>query len=102
MRGKSLPAPRRLTAVKARSLLEGLVAVDIGVAPDVAAKLALLEALAASGCSKSELASRLGKDEKEVRRMLDPMHATKLPTLAAALTALGRRLVIGVEDAEAA
>ena len=31
--------------------------------------------------------------------MLDPMQATKLATLEAALRSLGRRLVIGVEAA---
>ena len=75
----------------------------ISVAPDVAAKLAVLAAFAASGMTKRALARRLGKDEKEVRRILDPMHRTKLAALSAALEALGRRLVVGVEElAEAA
>jgi antitoxin HicB len=91
-RGKPLPKPR----AKGRSLVE------ISVAPDVAAKLAVLEAFAAAGISKSELARRIGKDEKEVRRILDPKHPTKLPTLTAALRALGKRLVVGVMEAEAA
>lgn len=67
-------------------------------APDVAAKLAVLEAFAASGLTRTALARQLGVNEKEVRRILDPMHATKLPTLVRALAALGRRLVVGVED----
>ena len=46
-----------------------------------------------------ELAKRLGKDAKEIRRILDPDHATKIPALVAALAALGRRLVVGVEAA---
>jgi len=91
-RGTPLPKPR------ARS--RGLV--EVAVAPDVAAKLAVLESFAAAGISKSELARRLGKDEKEVRRILDPKHATKLPALTAALRALGKRLVVGVMEAEAA
>jgi antitoxin HicB len=65
-------------------------------------KLAVLEAFGAAGISKSELARRLGKDEKEVRRMLDPRHPTKLPALTAVLRALGKRLVVGVVEAEAA
>lgn len=76
--------------------------VPVAVAPDVAAKLAVLESFAAAGISKSELARRIGKDEKEVRRILDPKHATKLPALTAALRALGKRLVVGVMEAEAA
>jgi antitoxin HicB len=53
-------------------------------------------ALAAAGISKSELAQRVGKDEKETRRILDPRHPTKLPALTASLRALGKRLVVGV------
>jgi len=48
------------------------------------------------------VARRIGKDEKEVRRILDPTHPTKLPALTAALRALGKRLVVGVTEAEAA
>src|ERR1700733_5164890 len=91
-RSKSLPKPR----ARGRGLIE------IAVAPDVAAKLAVLESFTAAGISKSELARRLGKDEKEVRRILDPKHPTKLPALTAALRALGKRLVVGVMEAEAA
>jgi antitoxin HicB len=91
-RGKPLPRPR----AKGRNL------VAISVAPDVAAKLAVLESFAAAGISKSELARRIGKDEKEVRRILDPKHPTKLPALTAVLRALGKRLVVGLTEAEAA
>jgi antitoxin HicB len=91
-RGKPLPKAR----ARSRSLVE------IAVAPDVAAKLAVLESFAAAGITKSELARRIGKDEKEVRRILDPKHPTKLPALTAALRALGKRLVVGVMEAEAA
>jgi antitoxin HicB len=92
VRRKALPKPR----AKGRNL------VNIAVAPDVAAKLAVLESFAAAGISKSELARRISKDEKEVRRILDPKHPTKLPALTSALRALGKRLVVGVEEAEAA
>lgn len=91
-RGEPLPRPR----AKGRGL------VDIAVAPDAAAKLAVLESFAAAGITKSELARRIGKDEKEVRRILDPKHPTKLPALTEALRALGKRLVVGVMEAEAA
>ncbi|MGE0061669.1 MAG: type II toxin-antitoxin system HicB family antitoxin [Xanthobacteraceae bacterium] len=91
---------RGLPLPKSRSRGRSLVA--IAVAPEVAAKLAVLEAFIAAGLSKSELARRLGKDEKEVRRILDPKHPTKLPALTAALRALGKRLVVGVMEAEAA
>jgi antitoxin HicB len=86
---------RRLPKAKAKD--RGLV--PVAVAPDVAAKLAVLEAFTEAGISKADLARRLGKDEKEVRRMLDPRHPTKLPALTEALRVLGKRLVVAVEKA---
>jgi antitoxin HicB len=68
----------------------------ISVPADIAAKLAVLEAFNSSGCSKSDLARRLGKNEREIRRILDPMHATKLSTLVEVLSLLGKRMVISV------
>ncbi len=88
---------RGLPLPKARA--SGKRLASVAVAPDVAAKLAVLESFVAAGISKSELARRIGKDEKEVRRILDPKHATKLPALTAALRALGKRLVVGVMEA---
>jgi antitoxin HicB len=69
----------------------------VSVEPDVAAKLALIAAFNESRVTRRELARRLGKDEKEIRRMLDPMHPTKLAALSAALAELGQRLVVTVE-----
>ncbi|ODN70199.1 type II toxin-antitoxin system HicB family antitoxin [Methylobrevis pamukkalensis] len=72
---------------------------QIAPEPEVAAKLAVIEAFLAADITRTELAHRLGIDEKAARRILDPMHPTKLPTLSAALAAMGQRLVIGVEAA---
>ena len=52
-----------------------------------------------AGITKMQLAKQLGMDEKEVRRMLDPHYGSKLPRIAQAIEALGRRLVIGLEAA---
>lgn len=71
----------------------------VAVPADDALKLAVIEAFRAAGISKSELARRLGKAENEARRILDPDHATKLEMLSAALAALGRVVVIRVEEA---
>jgi antitoxin HicB len=65
---------------------------------DVAIKLAVLQAFVAGGISKTELGRRLDRDEKEIRRILDPAHPTKLGPMVEALRALGKRLVVGVED----
>lgn len=91
MRGLPLPKPK----ARGRDL------VPVAVAPDVAAKIGVLQAFAEAGISKSELARRLDKDEKEIRRILDPMHPTKLQTLAEVLRALGKRLVVSVEKVAA-
>ncbi len=71
------------------------------VAPSAAtaAKLAFIQAFQDSGLTRVGLAGQLGKAEGEVRRMLDPYHATKLPALENGLRALGKRLVVTVEAA---
>lgn len=61
-----------------------------------AAKAALYDAMREAGISKIELARKLGIDEKEVRRMLDTGHGTKLPRIAEALEVLGRHLHIAL------
>ena len=88
---------RGLPLPKAKARRRGMV--PVAVAPDVAAKLAVLEAFREAKITKAELARRIGKDEKEVRRILDPRHATKIAALTQTLHALGRRLVIAVEKA---
>jgi len=71
----------------------------ITVPPQMAVKTALYLALKDTGLTKTEFASVLGADEKEVRRLLDPQHPSKLPRMQTALEALGKQLVIGVEAA---
>ena len=66
----------------------------------VAAKLALYRAKRAARMTNVELGKRLGIDEKDVRRLLDPTHNSRIGQVEAALKALGRRLV--VEEREAA
>lgn len=66
----------------------------IPVPATTAAKAALHVAFATSGLAKAELAARLGCDEKEIRRLLDPRHPSKLPRLEQAIEALGQRITI--------
>lgn len=70
----------------------------VPVPAPTAAKAALYLAMKETGVSNTVLARRLGCDEKEVRRMLDPRHPTKLPRVQAALQVLGKRLIIGMEE----
>jgi antitoxin HicB len=71
------------------------------VAPpaEMIAKAALYAAMREAGINKMQLAKKLGVDEKEVRRLLDPHYGSKLPRLAQAVRVLGKRLVIGLEPA---
>ncbi|MDI6025476.1 type II toxin-antitoxin system HicB family antitoxin [Corticibacterium sp. UT-5YL-CI-8] len=85
--GRDLPEPRAGKGI------------PIAVEPDVAAKLALIEAFRHAGIAKHDLARRLGKSENEARRLLDPDHNSKIGPLQEALRALGREIVITVQDA---
>ena len=71
----------------------------IPVPAPMAAKAALYLAMGEAGMSNVQLARKLGCDEKEVRRMLDPKHPTKLPRIKEALEVFGKRLVVSVEEA---
>lgn len=71
----------------------------VGPGAVLAAKLALYQACRAAGISNTALANRLGMQESEIRRMLDPAHATKIGRLEAALATFGKRLTISVDDA---
>jgi len=71
------------------------------VAPpaETVAKAALYVAMKEAHVTNVQLAKQLGVDEKEVRRLLDPHYASKLPRIAQAVAMLGKRLVIGLEAA---
>lgn len=90
--GRDIPQPTR--RVPARGSYK-----HIPVAATIAAKLAFIEAFRQAGVTRVALAAKLGKAETEVRRMLDPYHRTKLPAIEEGLKALGKRLVVTVEEA---
>jgi len=84
--GLDIPAPSRPRRG------ERMVSAPITTALKAAVYLAMRE----QHISKSELARRMRVHEKEARRMLDPRHPTRVPTLERALAALGRRAEIAV------
>ena len=87
--GDDLPRPSRAT--KRRPLV---------VPPlPIALKGALYEAFREADISKRRLARDLGVAESEVRRMLNPDHATKAATIDRALRHLGKRLSVSVGEA---
>ncbi|HEY4361621.1 MAG TPA: hypothetical protein VGN17_11650 [Bryobacteraceae bacterium] len=49
--------------------------------------------------SNVKLAKQLGCDEKDVRRMLDPRHNSRIAALQGALGVLGKTMVVWVHDA---
>jgi antitoxin HicB len=65
----------------------------------VAGKLALYRTMREQKITNSDLARRLGVRETVVRRMLDPNHATRSEKLQAALSVLGKRIVVALDDA---
>ena len=75
----------------------GQSAVPLGV--QTAAKAALYIALQDTKITKAALAKRLRCDEKEVRRLLNPRHPSKLPRIEAALAAVGHRLIVSLQSA---
>jgi antitoxin HicB len=60
----------------------------------LACKATLYVAMRQQSISNTALAKRLSVDEKEIRRLLDPDHPSKLPRLESALAALGVQLLI--------
>ena len=65
--------------------------------PGLAAKASVYAAWRRSKLSKSALAKRMGRNEGEVRRILDPWHGTKIDQLAEAARALGGHLTVGFD-----
>lgn len=84
--GLDIPVPSQAKPV------ERMVSTPITTALKAAVYVAMRE----QKVSKSELARRMHVQEKDARRMLDPNHPTKVPTLERALAALGRRAGISV------
>ncbi len=68
----------------------------VRVPPIMAAKAALAIALGESGLNQSAFARQIGADEKEVRRLLDPRHPSKLPRLQRALQAVNQYVELRV------
>jgi len=65
----------------------------------LAAKVELSSLMRTRGISKQDLARRLGVQGPQVDRLLDLRHASKFDQLNAAFRALGKHLVVAVEDA---
>ena len=92
--GEGLPKPSRATrrpSTRRRPLVVPPV--------PIALKAALYEAFRKAGMSQRRLARDLDIAESEVRRMLNPDHATKAATLDRALRRLGKHVSVTVGEA---
>lgn len=67
--------------------------------PLVAAKLALYQAMREEKVTQVELARRTGRDQKDIRRLLDLDHRSHIGLVEDALAKLGRHLIVSVETA---
>ena len=65
----------------------------------IALKAALYGAFREAGVSRRHLARALDVVESEVRRMLNPDHATKAATIDRALRRLGKRVRVSTGEA---
>ncbi len=70
--------------------------VMIALPASASAKVLLLNEMLAQQVTPSELARRMETRKQEVNRIIDLNHATKIDTIAAALTSLGRELELTV------
>ncbi len=85
---EDIPLPSRPGRGRHAVILDALLAV----------KAALYGAMRRHAVGNARLARTLGVDEKEVRRLLDPRHPSKLARLEAALAACGQEVEIVVRD----
>lgn len=70
----------------------------VSVPPLQAAKLAVYQAMRAQGVTQIKLAERLNCDVRQVRRILDLDHHSRIDQLDAALRVLGKRMVLDIRD----
>ena len=71
---------------------------EVLIAPPalVAAKAALYVAVKAEGLSKTALARRIHVSEAVGRRLLNPRYQSKIVSIEKALSAMGKKMVIGI------
>ena len=67
--------------------------------PAITAKIAIYQTMRDQKVTQSELGQRMGIDARQVRRVLDLNHRTRLDQLESALRALGKQMVIDILDA---
>ena len=72
---------------------------SVAVPPLVSAKLALYQAIREAQITRVASGKRLGVSEGAIRRLLDLDHKSHIGQVDAALSILGKRLVVEIQDA---
>jgi antitoxin HicB len=67
--------------------------------PLIAAKLAIYQAMREQGVTQAQLAVRLNCDARQIRRLLDLDHHSRLDLIDAALHVLHKKLILDIEAA---
>ena len=87
--GKPLPVPSALKRGQT----------NVYLSASTVAKLALYQAMRDQAITQTDLAKRLGCHRQQVARIVDPAHNTKFEVLEAALTAVGKRASLLIQNA---
>ena len=87
--GERLPLPTQPSAGQQTVTLPPLIAIKATIYSEMRTK----------GINKSELARQLGQNPKQVDRLLDVLHQSRHDQLDQAMKALGKRIIVNVEDA---
>lgn len=74
------------------SVVDGAELVE--VPPSVWSKVLLLNAMLEQRLPQIELARRMGTRKQEVQRLVDLRHPTKIDTIARAMAAMGKQLIV--------
>ena len=86
-RHESIPSPSPLRGRNA-----------VGLPPLTVAKVGLYQAMREAGIGKAELGRRLGWHGPQIDRLLDLRHRSKIEQIDQALRAVGKILVVSVQD----
>lgn len=85
---------KRLPIPAPSALQDGEHAIYLPVS--VQTKLALYDEMLKQGITKAELARRLSVNQKQVDRLWDLTHSSKLEMLEKAFNAIGKRLALAI------
>jgi len=69
----------------------------VALPPLIASKLAIYQAMRDQGITQSELANKLHCDARQVRRLLDLGHHSRMDLIEDALYELGKELIIDIQ-----